>query len=122
MSVVLGLLLLLLGLICVILLFLWPINVAKKRQLEENIINVIIVLCITSLFLFGISWLVALIMAYVWPTKAEMETRRAQEREFVGGKDQEARDIDKLTQLADLYKQGLITREEFDAKKKQLLG
>ena len=122
MSVVLGLLLLLVGLICVILLFLWPINVAKKRQLEENIINVIIVLCITSLFLFGISWLVALIMAYVWPTKAEMETRRAQEREFVGGKDQEARDIDKLTQLADLYKQGLITREEFDAKKKQLLG
>ena len=122
MSVALGLLLLLLGLICVILLFLWPINVAKKRQLEENIINVIIVLCITSLFLFGISWLVALIMAYVWPTKAEMETRRAQEREFVGGKDQEARDIDKLTQLADLYKQGLITREEFDAKKKQLLG
>ena len=122
MSVVLGLLLLLLGLICVILLFLWPINVAKKRQLEENIINVIIVLCITSLFLFGISWLVALIMAYVWPTKAEMETRRAQEREFVGGKDQEARDIDKLTQLADLYKQGLITREDFDAKKKQLLG
>ncbi len=69
MSVVLGLLLLLLGLICVILLFLWPINVAKKRQLEENIINVIIVLCITSLFLFGISWLVALIMAYVWPTQ-----------------------------------------------------
>ena len=122
MSVVLILLLLLLGFICVLFLFLWPINVAKKRQLEENIINVIIVLCITSLFFFGISWLVALIMAYVWPTKAEMEARRAQEREFVGGKDQEARDIDKLTQLADLYKQGLITREEFDAKKKQLLG
>ena len=122
MSVALILLLLLLGLICAILLFLWPINVAKKRRLEENIINVIIVLCITSLFLFGISWLVALIMAYVWPTKAEMEARRAKEREFVGGKDQEARDIDKLTQLADLYKQGLITREEFDAKKKQLLG
>ena len=122
MRVALILLLLLLGLICAILLFLWPINVAKKRRLEENIINVIIVLCITSLFLFGISWLVALIMAYVWPTKAEMEARRAKEREFVGGKDQEARDIDKLTQLADLYKQGLITREEFDAKKKQLLG
>lgn len=116
------LLLCLLGLVCAILLFMWPINVAKKRHLEPNIINIIIVLCIVSLFIFGISWLVALIMAYVWPTKAELEAKRQQEAAFVGGKDQEARNIDKLTQLADLYKQGLLTKEEFETKKKQLLG
>ena len=114
--------LVLIGIICLVWLFMWPINIAKKRQLESNIVNIIIVLCVVSLFIFGISWLVALIMAYVWPTKAEMEARRAEEKAFVGGKDQEARNIEKLTQLAELYKQGLVTKEEFEAKKKQLLG
>ncbi len=116
------LLLCLLGLACVILLFVWPISVAKKRQLEPNIINIIIVLCIVSLFIFGISWLVALIMAYVWPTKDEVEIKRKREEAFIGGKDQESRNLDKLTQLADLYKQGFLTKEEFETKKKQLLG
>lgn len=94
----------------------------KKRQLEPNIINIIIVLCIVSLFIFGISWLVALIMAYVWPTKDEVEIKRKREEAFIGGKDQESRNLDKLTQLADLYKQGFLTKEEFETKKKQLLG
>ena len=116
------LLLCLLGLACAILLFMWPISVAKKRQLEPNIINIIIVLCIVSLFIFGISWLVALIMAYVWPTKDEVEIKRKREETFIGGKDQESRNLDKLTQLADLYKQGFLTKEEFETKKKQLLG
>lgn len=116
------LLLCLLGVACAILLLMWPISVAKKRQLEPNIINIIIVLCIVSLFIFGISWLVALIMAYVWPTKDEVEIKRKRDEAFIGGKDQEARNLDKLTQLADLYKQGFLTKEEFETKKKQLLG
>lgn len=114
--------LVLIGVVFGILLFMWPINIAKKRRLESNIVNVIIALCILSLFIFGISWLVALIMAYVYPTKAEMEAKKERETAFVGGKDQEARNIDKLTQLAELHKQGLLTKEEFEAKKKQLLG
>lgn len=111
----------LLGLLCLVLLFLWPIQVAKKRQLESNIIHIIIVLCILSLFIFGISWLVALIMAYVWPTQAEQEAKRQREEYLIDGKDEEARNIEKLTQLAGLYKQGLLTKEEFEEKKKQLL-
>lgn len=95
---------------------------SKKRQLETNIVNIIIVLSILSLFLWGITWLIALIMAYVYPTKAEVEDKRQRETTFIGGKDQEARNIDKLTQLAELHKQGLLTKEEFEAKKKQLLG
>lgn len=112
----------LIGIVCGIFLFLWPINIAKKRQLESNIVNIIIALCVLSLFIFGISWLVALIMAYVWPTKEETEAKRQRETAFVDGKDQEARNLDKLTQLAELYKQGLLTKEEFEAKKQQLLG
>lgn len=112
----------LVGVVCGIFLFLWPINIAKKRKLESNIVNIIIALCVLSLFIFGISWLVALIMAYVWPTKEEAEAKRQKETTFIGGKDQEARNIDKLTQLAELHKQGLLTKEEFEAKKKQLLG
>lgn len=108
--------------VCSIFLLLWPIKIAKKRQLETNIVNIIIVLSILSLFLWGITWLIALIMAYVYPTKAEVEDKRQRETTFIGGKDQEARNIDKLTQLAELHKQGLLTKEEFEAKKKQLLG
>lgn len=108
--------------VCSIFLLLWPIKIAKKRQLETNIVNIIIVLSILSLFLWGITWLIALIMAYVYPTKAEVEDKRQRETTFIGGKDQEARNLDKLTQLAELHKQGLLTKEEFEAKKKQLLG
>lgn len=120
-----GFLLLVLGLVfvvCCIFLFMWPINVAKKRGLEPNMVNIIIALCIVSLFIFGISWLVALVMAYVCPTQAEVQAKRRREEAFIGGKDEETRNIDKLARLADLYKQGLLSKEEFDSKKKQLLG
>lgn len=122
LSLLLLIVLVVIAIVCGILLFLWPINIAKKRKLESNIINIIIVLCVLSLFIFGISWLIALIMAYVYPTKAEVEDKRQRETTFIGGKDQEARNLDKLTQLAELHKQGLLTKEEFEAKKKQLLG
>lgn len=115
------LMLLLLGLVCAILLFMWPINVAKKRKLEPHIINAIIVLCVVGLFI-GITWLVALIMAYVCTPADEMEEKRRLQTTFITGKDEEARNIDKLTQLAELHKQGLLSKEEFETKKKQLLG
>ena len=100
----------------------WPINVAKKRKLESKMINLITVLCIVGLFVFGISWLIALVMAYVCPSAEEVEENRRLQNSFIAGKDEEARNIDKLTQLAELHKQGVLTKEEFDAKKKQLLG
>lgn len=96
----------LLALAITVLLIIWPIQVAKKRELEPNMITAITLISIIGTILFGIGWIVAVIMAYTLPTK---ELKEAQ------------LNIDKLAKLGQLYKQGIITKEEFDRQKAQLL-
>jgi hypothetical protein len=50
--------------------------------------------------------------------KHEIETRLCTSEEKVGVRS----DLDELRKLADLYKAGIVTVDEFEQKKKQLLG
>lgn len=98
--------LVLLGLAIIVLLIIWPIQVAKKRELEPNMITLITLLSVLGMLFFGLGWLAAVIMAYTLPTKELKESQL---------------NIDKLTKLGQLYKQGIITKEEFEKEKSKLI-
>lgn len=98
--------LVLLGLAIVILLMMWPVKVAKNRRLEPNMITAITLLSVLGMLFFCIGWIAAVIMAYTLPTK---ELKQAQDN------------IDKLSKLAELYQQGIITKGEFEHQKSKLL-
>ena len=98
--------LVLLGLAIIVLLIIWPVQVAKKRGLEPNLITAITLLSVLGMLFFGLGWLAAVIMAYTCPTK---ELKQAQS------------DLDKLAKLGQLYKQGIITKDEFEKEKIKLM-
>ena len=98
--------LVLLGLAIIVLLIIWPIQVAKKRELEPNMITLITLLSVLGMLFFGLGWLAAVIMAYTLPTKELKESQL---------------NIDKLAKLGQLYKQGIITKEEFEKEKSKLI-
>lgn len=54
------------------LLLLSPVFIAKRRKLDKKKINIIILLCVVSLFV-GLTWLAALILALVWEPTNKVE-------------------------------------------------
>lgn len=98
--------LVLLGLAIIVLLIIWPVQVAKKRGLEENQITAVTLVSVLGTIFFGLGWAVAAVMAYLLPVKEFKE---------------EQSDLEKLAKLGQLYKQGIITEEEFEREKLKLM-
>ncbi len=82
-----------------------PIMIANARGVCGVGRNVIVVLSWLGIF-FGVTWFVALVMSLLW--------------------DAECRDVtdnlDKLEQLARLYKNRTITKSQYERMKRQLIG
>ena len=100
---------LILGLIFAIFLIRIPISIAKSRQVKGSSLTWIKILSWVSLFC-GVTWFAALIWALVEPPAPSQAPRDGQNENLAA--------IEKLGQLKE---QGLLTQEEFEQKKAQLL-
>ncbi|MCL1892154.1 MAG: SHOCT domain-containing protein [Alphaproteobacteria bacterium] len=104
-----------------------PILIARGRGISGAELTTITVLSWCGIFL-GITWLVALVLALVWPTSAEAPVGRqpGQCRGYAGdlsaGALAEVDIADKLEKLHKLKQKGIISQKEFDAEKKKILG
>lgn len=102
---------------CVILLLLvigiWliriPIIIAQSRSVKASALSGISVLSWLGIF-FGITWVAALIWALVEHPEQTQQTQ--------SGKND---NIDAIEKLGQLKEQGLLTQDEFEKKKAQLL-
>lgn len=89
--------------LCVSLLAI-PILIANARGICGAEHTTIVILSILGIF-FGITWFIALILSVVWNGQCMVET-----------------DLDKLEKAAKLYKNKVITKEEYDKIKSKLLS
>ncbi len=95
--------------ICLVYLIITiPIKIAEKRHLSEGNKSVIFLLSWFGLLL-GVSWIIALILAIVWP---------AERKEKVLPRE----NIDVLSKLYQLKEQGAISEEEFRQEKDRILN
>lgn len=104
----LGCLFLILILILILILLVLPTEIAQKRGVSKEHRRYIIVLSLLGL-LFGVTWVVALILAFVFPSENEK-------------KENEKDNLVKLSMLGKLKKDGVLTDEEFEEEKHKLLG
>jgi len=73
-------------LIGVVLLFLLPVRIGRRRGISENHMQTIKLLVFLGIF-FGITWIVALILACVYPPATQLERQNAyppQQKHFGG--------------------------------------
>lgn len=99
---------LILILILILILLVLPTEIAQKRGVSKEHRRYIIVLSLLGL-LFGVTWVVALILAFVFPSENEK-------------KENEKDNLVKLSMLGKLKKDGVLTDEEFEEEKHKLLG
>ncbi len=95
-------------LILILILLVLPTEIAQKRGVSKEHRRYIIVLSLLGL-LFGVTWVVALILAFVFPSENEK-------------KENEKDNLVKLSMLGKLKKDGVLTDEEFEEEKHKLLG
>ncbi len=81
-----------------------PILIANARGICGAEHTTIVILSILGIF-FGITWFVALILSVVWSGECFVDT-----------------DLDKLEKAAKLYKDKVITKEEYEKIKSKLLS
>lgn len=91
-----------------------PYLVAKSRDVAKDKRTIIIVLGWAGIF-FGITWIIALILAFIY----EPEIISQESTAVIHNNANDY--INKLEKLADLKDKGIITKEEFEAKKAELL-
>ncbi len=89
--------------LCVAILSI-PILIANARGICGTDHTIIVVLSILGV-LFGVTWFIALIFSVVWQGECMVDT-----------------DLDKLEKAAKLYKNKLITKEEYEKIKSKLLS
>lgn len=94
-------------LILILILLVLPTEIAQKRGVSKEHRRYIIVLSLLGL-LFGVTWVVALILAFVFPSENEK-------------KENEKDNLVKLSMLGKLKKDGVLTDEEFEEEKHKLL-
>lgn len=92
----------------ILILLVLPTEIAQKRGVSKEHRRYIIVLSLLGL-LFGVTWVVALILAFVFPSENEK-------------KENEKDNLVKLSMLGKLKKDGVLTDEEFEEEKHKLLG
>ncbi len=90
------------ALVCVAFLAI-PIMIANARGICGTEKTIIVVLSILGIF-FGLTWVVALVLALVW------------RGDCIGGDS-----LDKLEKLSRLYKDKVITKSEYERMKSKLL-
>lgn len=110
MDAVLGLLIIIITLVIIYLLIKVPIYIAKTRELDPKDIKTITILSWCGL-LIGLTWFVALIWALVGDRVVQIEKKNEHVNE----------PLDNLKKLGDLRDQGVITDEEFNEQKRDLL-
>lgn len=87
-----------------------PIIIAKKRGVSGNELSVITALSWLGIILFFL-WIIALVLSLVYQPKKWIE--KEEPKSF---------DVDKLDKLHTLYKNKVITKEEYETQKKKVLG
>ena len=90
-----------------------PIIIAKSRKITGSDLQTVAVLSWCSLLL-GITWFIALILAFVYTPKRENETKSISKISL-------EQKINELEKLADLKEKGIISDSEFEAEKQKLM-
>jgi len=88
-----------------------PIVIAKNRGITGSDLTTIAILSWCGIFL-GITWVIALVFSLLW----------GREDQIVGKRTGIDDNIDRLEKLHKLKQRGAISRQEFDAEKKKMLG
>lgn len=102
MDIFLGIMFIVFILVFVVLFFMLPIMVANSRGISGGQKTTIVILSCFGVF-FLVTWFVALVLALVYAP----DTKKC--------------DLDKLEQIARLYKERVITKQEYEKMKSELL-
>lgn len=96
----------------------FPVAVAYIRGVSEERQNRLALLCVFSFF-FGITWIIAMILACTYPTEEE-EKEPIIKKEII--KVIESVSLADLERLAKLKESGILTDEEFEIEKEKILS
>lgn len=91
-----------------------PIIIAKSRKITGSDLTTVAVLSWLSL-LFGITWVIALILAFVYTPK------QGNNNVHVSSNMSRIKQLQELEKLADLRDRGIITSAEFEEEKQKLM-
>jgi hypothetical protein len=81
--------------------------IARGRGISGGDLTTIVILSWLGILL-GVTWFAALVLSFVWGSGQ--------------GAPRDSADVDRLEKLHKLYKSNAITKQEYDAEKKKILG
>ena len=94
-----------------------PIKIARVRGIKDSDLTTITILSWGGL-LFGITWLIALALSLIYQPKKGTNGTNSSEKPQIPSTD----NAEKLLKLNELKEKGIITQEEFEKQKKNLLS
>ena len=94
-----------------------PIMIAKNRGIKDSELTTITILSWAGL-LFGVTWFIALALSLIYQPKKWVGESNSSEKPQTPPTD----NVEKLLKLNELKEKGIITQEEFDKQKKNLLS
>lgn len=94
-----------------------PITIAKNRGVKDSELTTITILSWGGLLL-GITWFIALALSLIYQPKKWTDGTNSSEKPQIPSTD----NVEKLLKLNELKEKGIITQEEFEKQKKNLLS
>lgn len=106
-------------LIAAIFLIRVPVMIAKTRGISGSELSTIDILSWVGVF-FGITWLIALVLSLVYQPVKWVDKDESKAPDTINKID--ISDTDRLEKLYSLKEKGVLTEEEFNKQKKNILG